>query len=1418
MKKLISLFIIISMIFSLLLVPTGQAEQVAAITNILGSRERIYVYFDGGVSVSGVSVTDLSGKAFGNTYSYDTAKNKLSITLSSVLNVKESYILTVSAGNEVYEKKIGFDILVDKDFSDADDYTSFSQSRWDGNSQGKKFADVNASNIDETLIAGHGGNIGSAESSVGYKATQAQIDSWKDYTVEFDYMTVKSGFTAKAFYVYFLSSRDYSVMAIYDKWQSATVSTDSESRYCTKTNVEKGEYPTKIEDSSCTVTGDKTRFGQSDLRVTGSLLNTDMAISVRNASTNELLYSKTCVIPVDFSTLNRQAGTFAFAAMGQDAGNKDTLVFDNVLCYKMTYGDVEYKASIANNAKNLYDVSEVTFTWKNDIEVTADNVEMTADGEEFSDYTVSHENSVTKISFQNGLSGEKKYVVSFKNLGDVKPFPLTFTTGGVYKSIEVISENEKLPIGEKTKVTVKGITEKGNSLDFDISDVLLSSDNENVLTVSENGEVTAVGKGEANIVAVFTDPRENPNADANNAFSAFASISVYAGIEDVKGTREGIAVTFGGEVSPVEAYFSERETGDIIKAELTLDESKKVVAVVPEKLLSLDKKYIMTVKCDDMVYDKNISFDILMKEDFSSADAYKRFTMGRWGGTADGKNYDNVNAERGGEYLVFAAGNAIGSAEVSLGYNATAAEKASWKDYTVEFDYLTEESGFAGDQFCVYFLSDNSLSMCVMYDDKQAVTVGTDSGFTRYKTSDKKQTTLTNTVVGSKKDFGKSDLKVSGSMLGKSLIMNVRNADTEELLYSVSAEIPVELSTLFRQTGTFGIHARGNGVAATDTMAMDNVVCYKLASGEVEYSSSIAINARDLYDVHDVTIDWNYNIPTLTEDNIVITEDGKPYSDFSVTHSDNTTYISFNTDLKGESEYKITFKNVIADSGEIDPMALSFFMGGVYKNIHTEGDRIMKKGGVGVISVKGTTDTGNVYTVVNDNIVYSSDNENVVAVDEEGNLKALDRGSAKITAVFTDTNPANPYATDGKFTTETLVYSYISEETGDDFSFKNGVLSAKFDSDISVKFGEGFSFERASDGEEHTLEILKNEGEMYAYVDGVMEKKADNADKCVKLTEKTGLSDAKIYNLIGSVCEASFVNIRNDGYLSGVYKYSDADNDKEYGSKFRWFSSSSENGEYTQISGADKPTFNASSYKGKYIKFEVTPANAYEEGEAVLSPAYYVKKESENSGSHSSSKTSNKTSGSVSVSGDSVSTGAITETTAIAYKDVTEAHWAYGSIAALSDKGVLNGFEDGSFKPDNYVTRAEFICALMKLKGESEGSESEIFKDVTSDDWFFSWVFTAYEKGYIKGDGEYFYPNSPITRQEMAVIISRAYKMSQKAELSFSDNDKISEWAYDAVAKLVAKGVLQGKGNNMFEPLSYTTRAEMATVFAKLGN
>lgn len=176
-------------------------------------------------------------------------------------------------------------------------------------------------------------------------------------------------------------------------------------------------------------------------------------------------------------------------------------------------------------------------------------------------------------------------------------------------------------------------------------------------------------------------------------------------------------------------------------------------------------------------------------------------------------------------------------------------------------------------------------------------------------------------------------------------------------------------------------------------------------------------------------------------------------------------------------------------------------------------------------------------------------------------------------------------------------------------------------------------------------------------------------------------------------------------------------------------------------------------------------------------------------------------------------------TTEINLSDIS-GHWAETGIKQAVSTGFIKGYVDGTFKPNQTVTRAEFAVMLMNvLKPQEEGLELTFTDSVKIGNWARKAVAQAVQAGIINGyeDGT-FRPSAEITRAEMATMMANALGQSKGAEAttSFADDKDIPTWARSSVAYMKQASIMQGKGDNKFAPQDHATRAEAVTVLLNM--
>jgi len=170
------------------------------------------------------------------------------------------------------------------------------------------------------------------------------------------------------------------------------------------------------------------------------------------------------------------------------------------------------------------------------------------------------------------------------------------------------------------------------------------------------------------------------------------------------------------------------------------------------------------------------------------------------------------------------------------------------------------------------------------------------------------------------------------------------------------------------------------------------------------------------------------------------------------------------------------------------------------------------------------------------------------------------------------------------------------------------------------------------------------------------------------------------------------------------------------------------------------------------------------------------------------------------------------------FEDIEGVPWASEAILALADKKIINGKEVGKFKPDDKISREEFVKILVCAMGyENCEFNNTGFKDVKQDDWFYKYVNIAANSGIVNGVGNnQFGTGTLITRQDLVTMIYNVLVMKNvqvdTTIPEFNDINETSSYAVNAVSALYNMGIVNGVGDAQFAPMKNATRAEAAKI------
>lgn len=165
---------------------------------------------------------------------------------------------------------------------------------------------------------------------------------------------------------------------------------------------------------------------------------------------------------------------------------------------------------------------------------------------------------------------------------------------------------------------------------------------------------------------------------------------------------------------------------------------------------------------------------------------------------------------------------------------------------------------------------------------------------------------------------------------------------------------------------------------------------------------------------------------------------------------------------------------------------------------------------------------------------------------------------------------------------------------------------------------------------------------------------------------------------------------------------------------------------------------------------------------------------------------------------------------AVAQPADMQGHWAEKQVSEWVDKGLAGGYEDGTFKPNNEITRAEFVALVNRAFDKQDADAVADYSDVAPSNWFYAEVAAASNAGYVGGyDDGTFKPQNAISRQEAASMVVRLLGLGDDAAAaSFGDADAIGAWAKTAVNAVAASKIMGGYADGTFGPQRSITRAE----------
>lgn len=170
------------------------------------------------------------------------------------------------------------------------------------------------------------------------------------------------------------------------------------------------------------------------------------------------------------------------------------------------------------------------------------------------------------------------------------------------------------------------------------------------------------------------------------------------------------------------------------------------------------------------------------------------------------------------------------------------------------------------------------------------------------------------------------------------------------------------------------------------------------------------------------------------------------------------------------------------------------------------------------------------------------------------------------------------------------------------------------------------------------------------------------------------------------------------------------------------------------------------------------------------------------------------------------------------FTDIAPTDWFCEAVSIVLDKGIVSGTSDTTFEPDATLTRAMLATMLYRYAGEPTVNYAMNYTD-TEDGWYTEAVRWASSIGVVKGfDDNTFRPDEPITREQAAAMLQRYAEFAKESNslwnetniLSYEDFDSISDWAIPSLQWAVGAGVMKGRTDSTINPIENITRAEIA--------
>ena len=176
------------------------------------------------------------------------------------------------------------------------------------------------------------------------------------------------------------------------------------------------------------------------------------------------------------------------------------------------------------------------------------------------------------------------------------------------------------------------------------------------------------------------------------------------------------------------------------------------------------------------------------------------------------------------------------------------------------------------------------------------------------------------------------------------------------------------------------------------------------------------------------------------------------------------------------------------------------------------------------------------------------------------------------------------------------------------------------------------------------------------------------------------------------------------------------------------------------------------------------------------------------------------------------------------FDDVTDKDWFAPAVQYVYQRGIMSGTSSNTFKPQNVITREQFVQVLYSHSGKPAVSGSVKFSDVKKSDWYYNAVLWANKKAIANGvSNGSFGVGQPISREQMALMLYKYAKLKKYSTKKttnnykkFPDGAKVSSWAREAMDWATSQKIINGNGNGELKPQGNATRAECAAMIKSM--